>query len=88
MVKTLTITVLATLAASAYSATVPNPHYLCACFQPNYDYGCCKQLKGIWDGTNSCILPYTDASLNAFSSCCKSIGGKETKCKDIHSSDI
>ncbi|KAI8584331.1 hypothetical protein K450DRAFT_219338 [Umbelopsis ramanniana AG] len=87
MVKALTITVLATFAASAYAATVSNPHYLCGCFQPDFDYGCCSELKGVFDGLNSCALPHTDAKLNAFSSCCKKIGGKETKCKTIYSSD-
>ncbi|KAG2183007.1 hypothetical protein INT44_005988 [Umbelopsis vinacea] len=87
MVKALTITVLATFAASAYAATIPNPHYLCGCFQPDYDYGCCTHLNGLWDGTNSCIFPNSTAKVTAFQSCCKGIGGKETKCKLIHTSD-
>jgi hypothetical protein len=86
MVKTLIITVLATCAASAYSATVSNPHYLCGCFQPSYDFGCCNKLGGVYD-TNSCALPHTNQTYNDFLSCCNSIGGKETKCKTIYTSD-
>jgi hypothetical protein len=88
MVKALIITGLATLAATAYSATVPNPHYLCGCFQPDYDFGCCNKLGGIWDGTNSCVLPHTDQANNDFNTCCKSIGGKVSKCKTIYSSTV
>ncbi|KAG2186350.1 hypothetical protein INT43_002788 [Umbelopsis isabellina] len=88
MVKTLVITILATCAASAYSATIPNPHWLCSCFQPSYDYGCCNKLGGTWDGVDACDLDYTDKNHNDYTSCCQSIGGKETKCKTIHTSDL
>lgn len=58
-------------------------HWICTCFRPAYDRGCCGVVNGTMmvDG-NVCDIPGRNpASAQAFRKCCESIEGEITKCK-------
>lgn len=59
------------------------PHYLCTCFRPAYDRGCCGVLNGtMMEDGNVCTIPGSDPAIaQAFRKCCESIKGEITKCK-------
>ncbi|KAG2188723.1 hypothetical protein INT44_003862 [Umbelopsis vinacea] len=60
-----------------------NRHWICTCFEPKYDYGCCNDVKGVMmtDG-NVCEVPDRSTYKNhdIFEACCTRIGG-HYKCK-------
>ncbi|KAI8341555.1 hypothetical protein BD560DRAFT_412133 [Blakeslea trispora] len=56
--------------------------YLCSCFQPKWDRGCCYEVGGVskYDG-NICTIPQHDTKkYNDFDKCCSELNGKK-KCK-------
>lgn len=57
-------------------------HWICTCFRPAYDRGCCDVAKGTMmkDG-NVCDIPgRKQSSMKKFEDCCTSINGTN-KCK-------
>ncbi|CAO3678447.1 unnamed protein product [Umbelopsis ramanniana] len=62
---------------------LPSEHWICTCFNPAYDYGCCGDVNGtmMTDG-NVCDVPDRSNYINhdKFEACCTRIKGKY-KCK-------
>ncbi|EIE84208.1 hypothetical protein RO3G_08918 [Rhizopus delemar RA 99-880] len=55
-------------------------HWICSCFRPKYDYGCCDVVKGKMDDGNVCDIPGRGPIYKKYEECCTSIGGTH-KCK-------
>jgi hypothetical protein len=55
-------------------------HWICTCFRPAYDRGCCDVANGTMSG-NVCDIPgYIEGNDTPFRNCCDSISGY-SKCK-------
>ncbi|GAN10136.1 hypothetical protein MAM1_0324d09673 [Mucor ambiguus] len=57
-------------------------NWICTCFRPQYDRGCCGEVGYTMEADgNVCLIPRKDeASMEKFRTCCTGIEGY-TKCK-------
>jgi hypothetical protein len=74
--KALTVLTILTFILGSYA----NDHWICSCFKPDYDKGCCSIVNGIMY-ENVCNTPdMSDNSIKNYEKCCTDINGKY-KCK-------
>lgn len=70
---------LAVMMVVFYAGVMAQDHWICSCFRPDYDKGCCDG-RGEMNG-NVCDIPGREqASMLDYESCCTSINGTH-KCK-------
>ncbi|KAH8556132.1 hypothetical protein BGW37DRAFT_515057 [Umbelopsis sp. PMI_123] len=87
MVKIVLLTVFSLIATLVSVQAAPagtngfGDHWICSCFRPDYDYGCCAEVNGSLDG-NVCDISNAGNSTKYldYEACCTKLNGTH-KCK-------